>query len=303
MSGGPNTARPYVVVVVLNWNDYENAQACLQSLSDVAYPNMDVVVVDNGSTDGSGERIDREFDWCEVTFTGENLGFAGGNNVGIERAREKGADYVLLLNNDTVVESDFLAPLVEAAESEDHVALVSGVIRDESGELWYSGGSFWLDRCRIKRDDAIKDENEPYETEFVCGAMALVSSEFIEECEVFPESYFFAIEDMDISWQAKQGNWKVLVAPDAEIIHKVGASTDGERSPFRVYHETHGRLQFATGRLPIRERLRFLLFFVFSRPALYVKWYRMGASEWISANVRAILDFLRSRYPRGSMTG
>lgn len=296
-------AEPHVVVVVLNWNDYENAEECLESLSEVAYPNMDVVVVDNGSTDGSGERIEEEFDWCDVLFTDENLGFAGGNNVGIDHAMETGADYVLLLNNDTVVEPDFLAPLVEAAESEEDVALVSGIIRDDSGDLWYSGGSFSLRRCRIERDDDIKDQNQVYETEFVCGAMALLSAEFVEECDVFPESYFFAIEDMDVSWQANDGGWTVLVAPSSEIEHKVGASTEGERSPFRVYHETHGKLQFATTRMPIPARLQFLLFFVVSRPPLFVKWFRMDAAEWVSADVLAIRDFLLNAYPRDSMTG
>lgn len=295
------TGRPTVTAVVVNWNNYDDTAACLDSLADADYPALNVVVVDNGSTDDSGERIEREYHWCTVLFTGENLGFARGNNVGIDHAMADGTDHILLLNNDTIVEPDFLGPLVDAVER-DAVAMASSVVYDDAGDIWYAGGHYsrWQATGDVRTTIA---DDVPYEADFVFGAMALLDGQFVAESDVLPAAYFFGVEDMDVSLQARLNGWRILVVPDSEIIHKVAASAGSARTPFRVYHELWGRLHLAMTRLPFRQRLTFALFFSWSRPIVFAKWLHDGHSEWVRASLWAVQDFLTEQYPRDSMVG
>ena len=121
MTGAP----PTVTVVVLNWNNLPDTIECLESLRAVTYPALRLLVVDNGSTDGSEAALRARFPGLELLQTGENLGFAGGNNAGIRRALEGGADHVLLLNNDTTVDPGFVTAMVDAARANPRAGLLS----------------------------------------------------------------------------------------------------------------------------------------------------------------------------------
>src|SRR4051794_35948913 len=119
---------PKVSTIVLNWNRYEISRDCIESLLRATYSNHEIVFVDNGSKDGSGERIRREYPQVVYVQNDKNLGFSRGCNAGIRVAMGRGADYVLLLNNDTLVEPGFLEPLVETAERDRDIGLISGKI-------------------------------------------------------------------------------------------------------------------------------------------------------------------------------
>ena len=138
---GPLPTEPRVAVIVLNWNGREDTLECLRSIRSIAYSNFGVIVVDNGSTDGSVAAIRASQPSVEVIDTGENLGFAGGNNVGIRRALELGADYVLLLNNDTVVDPGLLRAFVAAAALHPEAGAFGAKIyfHSEPTRIWYAG--------------------------------------------------------------------------------------------------------------------------------------------------------------------
>jgi len=134
---------PLVIVVVVNWNGLADTLECLGSLARLDYPNYDTVVVDNGSTDGSVPAIRERFELVMVVENSENLGYAGGNNIGLEHAMRRGADYALLLNNDTLVAPDCLCRLVAAAQADPEVGMAGPIIyyRDLPDVIWSPGGA------------------------------------------------------------------------------------------------------------------------------------------------------------------
>src|SRR3989304_8553833 len=131
---------PPVYVIVLSWNGKNDTLECLASLQQLTYPNARVVVVDNASSDGTCDAIRSAFPNIELIVNNSNLRFAGGNNVGIRRSLERGAKYVLVLNNDTVVDRDFLSRLVEAAESDKKIGVVGPKIYyyDKPRRIWFA---------------------------------------------------------------------------------------------------------------------------------------------------------------------
>src|SRR3990170_4180108 len=171
---------PNVVFVILNWNQGEITAECLESLQALTYPNYGVVVVDNGSTDGSQKIISSRFPNITLIENGINLGFSEGNNVGIKYALLQCADYVLLLNNDTVVSPDFLNELVEVAESDPRIGVTTPKIYYFGGKCiwcagahidWRSGKTF---RLRAEEIDGLMEEEIPCEVNFVSACCMLV---------------------------------------------------------------------------------------------------------------------------------
>lgn len=281
---------PTVGVVILNWNNYEDTAECLQSLNAVDYPEMSVYVADNGSTDGSAERLAEEFEGPEFLFNGENLGFAAGCNPAIERALADGADYVLLLNNDAVVEPSFLTPLVETAETNDNVAAVGGVILDESGDVSSAGGEFSPTLVKLSHETDPGDE--VYETGFISGAMLLLPREFIQLIDGLNEAYFFGMEDEELAWEARRRGLRLLIDPRSRIHHDGGASAT-KRSPFRYYHDARNRLQFASENLTLARQFAFAAFFISSRLFRFIQWAARRRWQRIRATLLAVSDFFR----------
>src|SRR5262245_37473647 len=135
--------RPHVAIILLNWNQPEYTLACLRSLGQLEYPNVTVTVVDNGSTDGSPALIRARYPDVTLIENGRNLGFAAGNNVGIDLAMRDGADYVMLLNNDTEVAPDMVDDLIAVAESDSSIGIVGPKILyyDLPDTIWSAGGT------------------------------------------------------------------------------------------------------------------------------------------------------------------
>ncbi|MHC4942658.1 MAG: glycosyltransferase, partial [Planctomycetota bacterium] len=131
-------APPRIVAVVLNWNGGLINRTCLDALLDCTYPSFEILFVDNGSTDGSADDVRKRYPQIEMLLTGENLGFTGGNNRGITRALEMGAEMILLLNNDVTAPRDFLEPLV--ALLQERAGLAGPKMLDSTGKVWCAGG-------------------------------------------------------------------------------------------------------------------------------------------------------------------
>lgn len=289
---------PSVGLVVLNWENYSDTAECLSSIDTLDYPNYECFVVDNGSTDDSGERIDEEFDWVEVIYNERNLGAAAGNNPGIQRALEAGFDYVLCLNEDTILPSNFLFPLVRTMESEDRVAAVGGrEFNPETGEVVSEGSWFFtILGGRIRNADCSPTDGLcgsrilPPEIGFryVPSSMLLLNPAFVESYDVFCEEYFLGMEDVDLAFQAYRNDWKVLVNPEARIYHKEGRTM--EWTPFKSYHWVRNRLTFAALRLPPHIRFLFLLMLALTLAWFCIRWHLRGRTDIVRAVLVGIGD-------------
>lgn len=283
---------PSVGIIILNWNNYEDTSSCLESARDIRYPNYEIFVVDNGSVDNSGRRIAEEYGWCEVIFNGENRGFAGGVNKGINVALEHGVDYVLLMQNDMTVNPSFLNSLVATAEKHQR-SLVGGLIYYGGGnEIWSAGGNIVWWKASVKQRTEPRADR-PYETEFLTGALLLIPRRFIEQNGGLSEDYFYMHEDVELSVRARRNGWKLLVDPGARVYHEVSSSA-GRKSPFSYHHNTRNRLRFANDELAFYQRIVFYVFFVSTRLALFVRWTIQGDVDRIKAILLAVYDHLQN---------
>jgi GT2 family glycosyltransferase len=217
-----------VDVVVLNWNGWQDALTCLSSLQKQDYANAHLLLVDNGSTDGSIEHIRAAMPSVELLPTGANLGFGGGCNVGIRHALARGADYVWLINSDATVDAGALSALVRVAEAHPQVGAVGSILYEadqpEQVQLWGGGTvNLWLGRSRHRIAAGKLD--------FISGASMLLRRSALEEVGLFDQVNFFMYwEDTDIGFRLRKAGWQLAVANDSRVWHKQSASL-GKRSP------------------------------------------------------------------------
>jgi GT2 family glycosyltransferase len=233
-----------VAAVVLSWNGREDTLACLRSLES---EDVDVVVVDNASEDGSAQAARGV--GADVIENERNLGYAGGMNTGIRRALERGADAVLLLNNDVEVDPGAVATLAAAAPGSAAVCPVV-VFADDPGRVWYAGARFDPRRGYNGRHMTETGGN-PTETERICGAAVLMPREAIERVGMFDEQLFAYVEDADWSLRARAAGLRLLVVPAGTVRHKVSASTGGEGSPDAIYYSARNLLTVCERHAPL----------------------------------------------------
>ena len=236
--------KPLVFVVLLNYNGADDTVDCLESLKGVTYPNIQVIVVDNASTDGSAEILHNRQEQYGYIFlqSNENNGFSAGNNIGIRYALENGADYVLLLNNDTVVEPSFLSMAVEESEHDDSVGLTIGKILyyKEPDLIWYGGGELkqpynYSIHLGFREKQNKAEFNQQRYVTYATGCYFLLKRHAIETVGLMDEDYFLYCEDTDYSIRMIRSGLKMLYCPQSVIYHKVSAST-GKGSAFSTYY-------------------------------------------------------------------
>ncbi|MCX6761692.1 MAG: glycosyltransferase family 2 protein [Candidatus Moranbacteria bacterium] len=210
---------PKVSIVVLNYNGKDCLRGSLASLFCLGYPNFEVVAVDNNSIDGSLESARQSFSRATFIKNEHNLGFSAGNNVGIKYSLERMAEYVLLLNNDTVVKKDFLSRLIESAESDKTVGILSPLIFARDGRaVWFSGGKIdWL-RMKTEHKKELIESNFT-RSDFISGCAMLVRAEVFTKIGLLDEDFFLYWEDADFSVRAKKAGFGLLVVAGAQITH------------------------------------------------------------------------------------
>lgn len=253
---------PSVGIVILNWNGIDDTLECLRSLGDLAYGNFVVVVVDNGSSDDSVLRLRK----CKTPFpfelieTGQNLGFAEGNNVGIRRALSQGAEYVLLLNNDTVVDPGMLGAFVRAAQAHPDGAIFGGKIYyfDRPSTLWYAGASWQREGQYFLHDgiDMVDDGaafEQVAETDYASGCAFFMRASALQTIGLLDAEFFLTYEESDLCYRARAAGFKVLFVPDAKLWHKVSVSFGGVDSPLQLYFYSRNVLLWAERHLSRRE--------------------------------------------------
>ena len=231
-----------ISAVVLSWNRRDDTLACLDSLAGATYPDLHLLCVDNGSTDGSPDAVEERFPGAAVVRLPVNLGFAGGMNVGIREALAGGADYVFLLNNDMTVEPGFAEPLVAALQRDPLAAGACSQVLFASApdRTWYAGARFRSRRGYHGRhlrygDPPLPPSAPAYETDRACAGAMLAPRSVLERVGDFDESLFAYGEDVDWSLRARSHGLHVLVVPASVVRHGVSASSGGESSPATIY--------------------------------------------------------------------
>ncbi|MBO0722262.1 MAG: glycosyltransferase family 2 protein, partial [Blastocatellia bacterium] len=221
---------PLVHIIVLTYRMREVVRICIQSLLRLEYPNYRLVIVDNGSADGTEEMLRDQFPGLTLIQTGGNLGYTGGNNRGIEYAIENGADYVLLINPDTVLANpQFLAEMIEHTEAHPETGIAGPrvFLRDHDRVqntvlfppgLWRNSIN-WI-RYRIKPASLALSRNEPLETKVLNGVCLLIRTSCLRQIGLFDENIFMYIEDADLDYRAQRQGWQVKYLPIDSVIHK-----------------------------------------------------------------------------------
>jgi GT2 family glycosyltransferase len=195
---------------------------CLVSLQNLSYSNFGLIVVDNGSSDGSQAHIEAQFPTIKVLQTGANLGFGGGCNAGIRQALAQGADYVWLINSDATVDTDALTELLSVADAQASVGAVGSVLfeadQPERVQLWGGGKlQLWL--------GASRHQVQPARLDSISGASMLLRREAIEQVGMFDEQTFFMYwEDSDLSFRLRRAGWQLAVSEKSRVWHKLSAS-------------------------------------------------------------------------------
>ena len=235
-------AGAHVAVVVLSWNGRDDTLSCLRSLAAVDYEPLTVVVVDNGSRDGSADAVASAFPSSELVRLAHNLGFAGGMNAGVAHALAAGADAVVFLNNDMVVDPGFVAPLVEALDADPNAAAACSQILffDLPDRIWYAGARYRPARGYHGRHTGygrppLPRSAPPYRTDRACAGAMLVRREALARVGRFDEALFAYAEDVDWSLRARAAGLHVLVVPASVVRHHVSAASGGESSPNTLY--------------------------------------------------------------------
>jgi len=312
-----------IFIVILNWNGKKFISGCLDSVGKLETGNwkLEIIVIDNASTDGSVEIINEEWSMVKrkksstishqplaikLISNQENLGFAEGNNVGIRYALENGADYVLILNPDTIVDRNLLVSLMKVAESDSKISILGSKIyfapgfeyhkerykESERGNvIFYAGGKIdWGNVLASHRgvDEVDKGQYDKVEeTDFVTGCAMLIKREVLEKIGAFDQKYFLYWEDADFCQRARGADFKIVYAPSAKIYHlDAGSSKVG--GPLHDYYLTRNRLLFGMRYAPLRAKLAL---FRESLKLLLMgrKWQKMGA-----------FDFYRGKFGKGS---
>lgn len=245
-----------VGIIVLNWNGLEDTRECLLSLFRLAGPGIRIYVVDNGSSDGSPEKLLAEFgDRIILLCNAENLLYAGGNNVGIRQALADGCTHLLLLNNDTVVDRDLSTALINVSKANPEAILCPKIyfLRDPD-RLWYAGGILNLKRARAShrgiRDKDCGQYDRVEETDWATGCALFAPRAIFEEVGPLDESFRLYSEDLDFCLRAAKAGFRILFVPQGKVWHRVSAAIGGNLSRRKLVRKWNSLRRLLRKHLP-----------------------------------------------------
>ncbi len=293
---------PLVGIIVLHWSGLAKTSRCLKSLQDSQYPNVQIYLVDNGSPDQGGTKLQAEFkDTVHFIQNGANLGFAGGNNVGIKQALADGCDFVLIINNDTVVKPDFLNRLVDTALSDSKIGMIGPKIlsAEPSNRIWFAGGRLhWNSGVRIGHVGVGETDRGQYDaagkTDWLTGCCLLVRRAVIDKIGLLPEAYFLYFEDVDWSAAAQRAGWRLVYEPRSVIWHSEASEAQLVR-PQKLYYQARNYPMLVRRYANWHQRMTFGLFFFVYYSQLLIRNLLTGKLKANNMFWRGIRDYFRGR--------
>lgn len=303
---------PLVYIVILNYASGEDTLEAVSSLEGLNYSNFQIVVVDNNTPEDERIGLEKKLpDEVKFIQTGENSGFAGGNNEGIDYALKKGADYLLLLNPDIIVEPDFLDHLVSVAENpedypqiEQPIGFLQPLIfyAGEDSDLIYSNGgklnwnnTFGTLKDNAKNKSEVELKDEPFCSDYITGTALFAPREVVEDIGPIREDYFLYYEDTDWSLRAREAGYNHYIVPKARIYHKEAVST-GLHSYIHIYYNSRNGMYLGwrhsgfSGKISVA--LKSVWIFV-KQPIKYL--FVPKKRSWARPIMRAMVDFWRGK--------
>ena len=262
---------PKVHLIVLNWNDKEISKKCLSSIEKVSYSNYEVLIVDNNSQDGSVEFFKEHFPQYDILALDKNLKYAGGNNAAVDYLKPEEEDFLVFINNDTIVSSDFLDHLVAPFLNDVNciITVPKILFAMDINKIWYAGGvvSMWkglIDHIGIRDFDGPK-YSFMMETDYATGCCFCIKYDDFRKLKYFDTTFDMYCEDVDLSIRAKRMNRKIVYSPKSIILHSVSQSL-GENSLKKIQNKLLGQVKLfwkhASGLQIITLTFHWLLFYL-----------------------------------------
>lgn len=298
-----------IKIIIVNYNNKKDLLACLASLLKIKIKKekVEVIVVENSAIGDSVTALKKLFPQVLVLKQKENLGFAGGNNIGIKRALEEEADYIMLLNNDTLMEEHCLQELLKVITKDKNIGIVCPKIyfapgfefhkkryqeKDRGKVIWYAGAEIdWQNILGIHWgvDEVDKGQyKEEKEIEFATGCAMLIKKEVFGKIGLFDWRFFLYLEDLDLSVRVKKAGFKLVFAPKAIVWHKNLGTTSKKSQTRQAYYYSRNRLLFALKHASMKTKIALL------------KW---SLGRFVKGNTwekKGVLDFYLGKFGKGS---
>lgn len=292
---------PLVITVILNTNRRDDTLACLASLAESTYANHRIIVLDNASTDGSAVAIAAAYPDVQIIPLTANLGYAGNNNVGIVEAVAQGAEWVFVLNEDTILAPDCLAEMVRVGESDPHIGIVGPMVyhHNEPEVIQSAGGALgphWESRHIAQNEPDNGQFAQPRAVDWISGCAILVRTAVIEQIGPLDERFFYYWEETEWCLRAGRAGWQIFHAPAAKLWHK-GVQRDYRPGPNVTYYSTRNRfLMMSKHHAPLKIWLAVWLQTIRTMTSWTLKpqWREMHPHR--DAMWQGTLDFLRRRW-------
>lgn len=258
------------------------------------YPNYDIVVVDNASTDGSRKFLKKKFSEITLVENRKNLGFGGGLNVGINEAVVRGADYVLCLNNDVIVDQNILRELIKVGELGTKIGGLCPMeyFAEEPNRIICAGGTISFLRGRVIGHGQLDKGqfNEVRETGLLSGPAMMLKLKAVLDVGLFDTSYFYGPEDQDIALRLMKKGYKLVFVPNAKLWHKRRGATGGKITPFNIYFSVRNRILFVKKNANKLELVLFALYFgLFEFPFTLLRCLIFGKRSYIDAAIKGLI--------------
>lgn len=236
-----------IAIILVNYNGISDTIECIKSIKNIKNENYKIIVVDNNSKNSEAERIEKSFPEIEIIKSNDNLGFSAGNNLGIMYAIKNEYEYILLLNNDTIIDPDMINNLLMYSNNKT-ITVPKMYYYYDNRRIWYGGGNINKYTGRAMHNNMNKlDENlveDVEECSFATGCCMLIHTDIIKKIGGLNEEYFMYCEDTEYSLKALMNGIKIVYVPKAKLWHKVSKSTGGAISAFSVYYMTRNRFMY-----------------------------------------------------------
>ncbi len=289
---------PKVSIIIINWNQKEHTKECLNSLKKINYSNYEIILVDNASKDDSAKFFKNNYPYVRVIENKKNLGFAEGNNIGIREALKNNADYIFILNNDTIVDKEVIKELIKTITSDKIIGAVTPKIYNyyQPNIIDAAGGFLAFNKSKIHQigyGEIDKGQyDKEYEVNFITGSAMLVKAEVFRVVGLFDTTFFAYCEDMDFCYRITQNSLKLKYVPGAKIWHKVSASTGGYKNPTSLYLFTKNRIKFLYKHAGLKSKILFGLYLLYYTPAFTAYNIALRKNKSVKSFFRAIFGYL-----------
>jgi GT2 family glycosyltransferase len=307
MKDNTNELFPKVFAITLNWNGKDDTIECVASLQGLNYPNYEIVVVDNGSTDGSVPVLRAQYPDITIIENGKNLGYAEGFNAGMRYALQQGADYFLIVNNDTVIDPDALGELVGVAEEDPRVGFVSGKVYfyDEPNRLQTAGRlshPVFIAGALLGYEELDQGQyDEVRECDFIDDVFLLVRRAVFEQVGGYDPTFFLMYEETDWCARVRRSRFKIMYTPDAKIWHKGNQGDTTGRSATHQFYLARNQVPFVRRNASPQHFHRFLRALLFSHaPRQIWRFLKRGHFRLLIAYLRGIVSGMSWLWTQGS---